>query len=314
MSEEPRSGSFRIAQITLRYVEWGDAAAPPVVLLHGGLDNARTWDDIARPLSADWRVLALDLRGHGDSDWSPSGDYNALSYLSDILGFLRATVGGPAAIISHSMGARLSLQLAGAVPEAVSRLVAIEGLGGERGLTREMPLDDRMREWLTDRSQRRASGVVAQVGGFLRSRAELRYSPPHVHHDMEARIARQLADRKKRLTPAQARAFVESNMRPAPGGGWTWKHDPLCRWQNAHEIVEPHHDYWAAITAPVLHVYGRDSWAFPPAEQDLAAFRDARLAVIDEAGHWSHLNQPEKVLAQIRGFLKRPAGQGADAS
>jgi pimeloyl-ACP methyl ester carboxylesterase len=304
MSQEPRPGSFRIAQITLRYLEWGDAAAPPLVLLHGGLDNARGWDDIARPLAADWRVLALDLRGHGDSDWSPSGDYTALSYLSDILGFLRATAGGPAAVVGHSMGARLALQLAGAVPEAVRQLVAIEGMGGERGLPRDLALDDKMRDWLTERGRRRASGVTAQVGHWLRGRAELRYSPPHVHHDLEARIARQLADRKKRLTPEQARAFVESNMRPAPGGGWTWKYDPLCRWQNSNEIVEPHHDYWAAIEAPVLHIYGRDSWAFPPADTDLAVFRDARLVVVDEAGHWSHLNQPKTVLGEIREFLR----------
>jgi pimeloyl-ACP methyl ester carboxylesterase len=302
----PRSGAFQIHQLTLRYLEWGDPAAPALTLLHGGLDNARTWDEIAGALAADWRVLALDLRGHGDSGWSPGGDYLPLSYLGDIASFLKARVGWPATVIAHSMGARLALQLAGAAPEAIGQLVAIEGLGGERSLEPDPALDARMRAWLSSRSHRRARPAAQQTGDWLRGRADLEDMAPHVHLDLDARVQRQLADDKKRLTPAQARAFAETNMRPVPGGGWTWKYDPLVRWQAAHEIVEPHDAYWSAIEAPVLHIYGRESWAYPPAEEDLAAFRNTRLAPVAGAGHWVHLNQPAAVLAEIRAFLKRP--------
>jgi pimeloyl-ACP methyl ester carboxylesterase len=67
--------SVDVNGINLHYVEWGDAGAPPLVLLHGITGHARTWDRLASGLVSRWHIIALDQRGHGDSDVAPDGDY-----------------------------------------------------------------------------------------------------------------------------------------------------------------------------------------------------------------------------------------------
>jgi pimeloyl-ACP methyl ester carboxylesterase len=296
---------FALATHTLRYLEWGPADAPPLVLLHGGLDNAYTWSDLARLLAGRWRVIALDLRGHGDSDWSSTGDYLPLSYLGDIAAFLKAVGGWPASVIAHSMGARLALQLMGVMPEAIARLVAIEGLGGERVAPAEGTSDPKMDAWLAARRARAAPSLAEQAGAWVRARLNARRDQV-VHADLDGRIRKQLANPMKRLTPAQAEAFIKSSLRPQDGG-FVWKYDPICRWQNANEIVEPQRPYWQAIQGPVLHLFGAQSWNYPPAPEDLAAFRRGRLVTVEDAGHWVHLNQAPAVAEAVEAFLEATA-------
>src|SRR5215475_1558263 len=72
----PTTHSFISQRLRLRYVDWGNPDAPPLILLHGGRDHSRSWDWTAQELRAKWHVIAPDLRGHGDSDWSADGDYS----------------------------------------------------------------------------------------------------------------------------------------------------------------------------------------------------------------------------------------------
>ncbi len=290
---------FRLPTHTLRYLTWGNTGNPPIVLVHGGLDNAQTWNDVAVLLARHWHVLALDLRGHGDSDWSSTGDYFAEAYNGDIARFLKEIVGSPVPVVAHSMGARLALQPMGALPEAISMLVAIEGLGAQAP-SNDSDLDENMRTWIADREARQEGDEVAKMGDWLRA-CIVRKRRVALHADLESRIARQLADRKKGLTAAQADAFVRSNMRLSDGK-WAWKFDPLARWQASHEQVHSQMNYWEAIEGPVLHIYGSQSWAYPPAQDKLDAFRNGRLAVIGGAGHWVHLNKPVEVATAIEKF------------
>ncbi len=283
----------------LRYVTWGDADRPPLVLIHGGLDNAETWGDVAVRLSKRFHVFGLDLRGHGDSDWSSTGDYLPESYLGDIARFLKDVPGWPARVVGHSMGARLSLQLMGAMPAAIAALVAIEGTGSESNPPDD--IDPNMRDWLEKRRIRSLGSPNEKLGLWLQARLRAERNVA-VHPDLEGRIAKQLADRKKRLTPAQAELFVRTNMRKVEGG-WSWKFDPLTRWQAANEQMQPQQPFWQAIEGPVLHIYGAQSWASPPNEELLALFRDARLTVVPDAGHWVQFNQPEIVAKAIMGFF-----------
>ncbi len=180
-------------------------------------------------------------------------------------------------------------------------LVAIEGLGAEEPPTETVP-DDPMRKWISDRASRAARTEVEQTGDWLRARiAAGREGTDHA--ELESRISRQLADRKKGLTARQAEDFVRSNMRPSDEG-WVWKFDPLARWQASHEVVKSQVPFWSAITGPVLHIYGSESWAFPPEVSKLNAFSDGLLTVIKGAGHWVHLNEPEQVSNAIYRFFK----------
>ena len=70
----PTSRIFFSQRLRLHYVDWGNAAAPPLLLLHGGQDHCRNWDWVAERLRPDWHIIAPDLRGHGDCQWSPDGN------------------------------------------------------------------------------------------------------------------------------------------------------------------------------------------------------------------------------------------------
>jgi pimeloyl-ACP methyl ester carboxylesterase len=302
---EPRSGRFDSLGLSLNYLEWGDPDAPPLLLVHGGLDCAWSLANLGEGLTDDFRVLALDLRGHGDSDWSMGGDYHTHAFLGDIAAFVDEVIGKPTSLIAHSMGARLALYLAGAVPEAVHRLVALEGLGGRRVVeTEDEAANSRMRAWLEARNARLAAGHVAQVGHWLRARSHYRRRRPRPYQSLADAANRLLEGDDKKLTPEQAMYFARTNLRQEPDGRFAWKFDPVVKFHIGSEAGEPEpRSYYAQVRCPVLHVYGEDSWAYPPAAEDLAAFTDARLARIPDAGHWVHLNQPEPVMAAIRAFL-----------
>lgn len=71
----PQSRTYESHSLRLHYADWGNESAPPLILVHGGRDHCRSWDVIARSLQPHFHVLAPDLRGHGDSDWTRGGSY-----------------------------------------------------------------------------------------------------------------------------------------------------------------------------------------------------------------------------------------------
>src|SRR6187455_3099191 len=75
-SARPADRFVTVSGLRLHYLDWGNPSAPPLILLHGGRDHCRNWDWVAQDLRRDFHILAPDLRGHGDSAYSPSGDYS----------------------------------------------------------------------------------------------------------------------------------------------------------------------------------------------------------------------------------------------
>ncbi len=108
----------------LAYRVWGRESAPPVVLVHGRCGSGQDWADIAEALAADHRVYALDLSGHGLSDWP--GDYSFEGYRDELAGFLRELGLQGAAVIGHSMGGVAACLLAQSEPALIGRLVLEE--------------------------------------------------------------------------------------------------------------------------------------------------------------------------------------------
>ena len=76
MTAEPADRFYESQGLRLHYVDWGNEAAPPLILVHGGLDHCRNWDAIARELQPHFHVVAPDLRGHGDSEWARGSSYS----------------------------------------------------------------------------------------------------------------------------------------------------------------------------------------------------------------------------------------------
>ncbi|MDJ0460158.1 alpha/beta hydrolase [Streptomyces sp. H27-C3] len=121
---DPDVLTVRANGLRMAYRTWGDQAAPPVVLLHGRSANSARWAHIARELAAIRRVYAIDLRGHGASDWP--GSYGYAQMRDDVRAFLDALGLDRVDLVGHSMGGAVAALVAQAYPERVGRLVMEE--------------------------------------------------------------------------------------------------------------------------------------------------------------------------------------------
>ena len=126
---EPEDRYFESSRLRLHYAVWGDESKPPLVLVHGGRDHARSWDFVAQQMVDRYCVYAVDLRGHGDSQWSLSANYATSAYVYDLAQLIHQQHLAPCRIVAHSLGGSIALRYAGAFPENVIKLVSIEGLG-----------------------------------------------------------------------------------------------------------------------------------------------------------------------------------------
>src|SRR3984893_2691810 len=143
----PTSRIYFSQRLRLHYVDWGNPEAPPLLLVHGARAHCRNWDWPAAPLRHDWHVLAPDLRGHGDSQWSPDGNYSTAAYVYDLAQLIHQQELPPAPIVSHSLGGNIAIRYAGVYPDTVRRLVAIEGLGPspkQMAARSSLPIAERM--------------------------------------------------------------------------------------------------------------------------------------------------------------------------
>jgi pimeloyl-ACP methyl ester carboxylesterase len=284
----PTSHSFISQRLRLHYVDWGNASAPPLVLVHGGQDHCRNWDWVAQDLRRDFHIIAPDLRGHGDSAWSPSGDYSMTAYVYDLAQLIHQLALGPVRIVSHSLGGSISLRYAGIFPETVEKIVAIEGLGpspkmlAERG---ETPVEKRISDWIT-----RERGLASRL--------------PRRYASIEDAFARMQAE-NGHLSAEQARYLTIHGVSQNEDGTYSWKFDNYVRgWSPVDLPLDELHRLWGNIACPTLLVNGAESWASNPETDGRAAhFRHARVKVFERAGHWVQHDRLEAFLAEVRAFL-----------
>ena len=118
-SSGPTSRIYFSQRLRLHYVDWGNPTAPPLLLVHGGRDHCRNWDWVATALRRDWHVLAPDLRGHGDSQWSPDGNYSTSAYIYDLDQLIHQQELAPVTIVAHSLGGNIAIRYTGVFPEKV---------------------------------------------------------------------------------------------------------------------------------------------------------------------------------------------------
>ena len=286
----PASHSYYSQRLRLHYVDWGNADQPPLILLHGGRDHCRNWDWVAQEFRADWHVIAPDLRGHGDSQWSPDGNYTMAGYIYDLAQLVHQQHLAPVTIIAHSLGGQISLRFSGIYPEAVAKLVAIEGLGPSPSRLKERgtkTIVDRMDEWI--REQRTLSGRL-----------------PRRYASIEDAFHR-MQEENPHLTAEQARHLTVHGANQNEDGTYSWKFDNYVRtfppYDMSRRDVEA---LWGRIACPTLLLYGKESWAGDPAADGRAAhFRHARVVGIDGAGHWLHHDRLHDFLNVVREFMAR---------
>jgi pimeloyl-ACP methyl ester carboxylesterase len=287
-SPGPTSRVYFSQRLRLHYVDWGNAGAPPLLLVHGGRDHCRNWDWVAEALRSDWHIIAPDLRGHGDSEWSRTGTYGMAGYIYDLAQLVHQLRVAPVTIVAHSLGGNIALRYAGLYPENVARLIAIEGLGPSPKMmaaraARSFP--ERMRAWIDE--QRALSGRL-----------------PRRYASIEDAF-RRMQEENKHLTPEQARHLTVHGVNQNEDGTYSWKFDNYVRsWPPYDMTTKNLEELWGRIACPTLLVYGRESWASNPAEDGRARhFRNAQVVTVDGAGHWVHHDRLDAFLALARGFL-----------
>lgn len=283
---QPESRFYTSQRLKMHYLVWGDEAKPPLILIHGTRDHARSWDQTAAALLDRYCVYAPDLRGHGDSEWAFGGDYSIIDYALDIHALGEAIGRAPYTIIGHSLGGGVTLQYAGTFPEKVTRLVSIEGLGGlgwSSGQRR--PAHIRMRQWVE--SMRKLEGRQLHNYPTLDDATE------------------RMVEANRHLSPELARHLTITGTRPADHG-YTWKFDNFTHAGSPYEFnMEDARDLWNQIRAPMLILWGEESWGarFNNMDLDLSAFHDYRAVKVEKAGHWVHHDQFEVFIKHVNEFL-----------
>lgn len=273
----PRDHTVTLGGLALHYCEWGAMDARPLVLLHGITGHARTWDHLATALQPGFRTIALDQRGHGDSQWAPDSDYSAGAMAADVERLADHLGLGRFLLLGLSMGGRVSIAFAGAHPQRVERLVVVD------------------------------IGPDIAPAGMERIRGAIGTAPERFSSEEEA------CEYVRRANPlyaeAELRRRVVHGLTRLPDGGFTWKYDKAIRKamrlgtrREALNLWEP----LARITCPTLLVRGAESDIFSPeiAKRMLAILPDARLVEIAGAGHTVPGDQPEAFAAAVRSFLE----------
>ena len=284
----PTSNFFWSQRLRLHYLDWGNPSAPPLLLLHGGLDHGRSWDHIARELMADWHVIVPELRGHGDSTWPSDGDYTMAAYVYDLAQLIHQLKLAPVTIVAHSLGGNISIRYAGTYPENVRKLVAIEGLGRSPQFAAEReakPPHEQLHEWI---ERKRA----------LSARLPRRY-------DTLEEAAVRMQEKNKFLTDDMARHLTVYGVNQNEDGTYSWKFDNYLRaWPPGDMTQAQLHKLWGRIACPTRLIYGKESWATNPAEDGrLAHFPTAEVVAFERAGHWVHHDRYEDFLALLKQFL-----------
>jgi pimeloyl-ACP methyl ester carboxylesterase len=252
--------------VVLSALHWGEPSPAPVVLLHGGGANAHWWDHLARPLAARHHVVALDFRGHGDSDWP---DETYVGAFCDDLDALLAHLGAARPVlVGHSMGAQIALDRAARDPSL-------------RGLVLVDPA------WNAPRGSRSAArrALTLRLSYASRERAEAAF-----------RFVPGAARAEERLRAA----IASQSVRAEPDGRFGFKFDP--RWfALPYRPLPP----LAGVACPSLILRGAESGLLgAEAARGLAAeLGGARVLDVAGAGHPVHVDQPEAVLGALTEYL-----------
>jgi esterase len=258
----------------LHYLDWGHPEKPKMLLLHGGAQSAHSWDFFALAMRAHFHIVALDQRGHGDSDWSEAGDYDTAFHVADIKAFTDAIGYDTFILQGLSMGGRNAYSFVAHYPEKVNRLIVVD-VGpdvqseGRRHIREFLEGTETFEsfDWLVERVQR--------------------YNP--------------------RRPEAQIRGSLINNLKQMEDGRWTWKHDRRrgIRRDSGGEMNETAWQELAQIQVPTLVVRGAESNMLSPqtAAKMNHTLKDSRLVEIPKAGHLVQGDNPIAFERAVRDFL-----------
>jgi len=272
----PTDHELQVNGMKFHYLEWGNSSSPIILMLHGGSQQAHSWDFISLPLSEHYHVLALDQRGHGDSDWASDGDYTIEAHQRDIDGFVQGMKLRNFHLIGHSMGGRNSYVWASRHPKTLRSLVIVD------------------------------TGPEAQHRG--RNRIQNFRELPDELDTLE-----EFASRVQEYTGRsreQVLGSLQYSIRQRPDGKWSWKYDKALRTPGLRQPQWTPEQLWEAVAridCPTLVVRGGDSDIFADAtmQKMQQVIPNCSTVTVPRAGHLVAGDNPVDFLKAVQGLYRR---------
>jgi len=256
--------------LRIHYLEWGTSGGQPLVLLHGIARVAHNFDHLAPHFGEKYHVIAVDMRGHGDSAWDPQGAYLVEDYVRDIEGLIERLKLRNIVLWGNSTGGRVAQVFAGSHPDLVSAVI-VEDVGPERPAAI---------------SSRRANRMSQEENGWA---------------SLDELLAQVAKDYPRSAEPV-LRSFAQHGSKPRADGRVVWKRDPAIL--NGFVPTE----LWATVSrikAPVIYILGGASDIVPPATQDQLrqTLPQVEIVTMPGLGHYPSDEKPADFLAIVDRFL-----------
>jgi pimeloyl-ACP methyl ester carboxylesterase len=267
----PSSHSITVQGLSLHYLDWGSPTNLPLLLLHGGSAHAHWWDHIASELAHDYRVIALDFRGHGDSGWATPPAYAIEDYVADVAAVVEQLNLIPFVLIGHSLGGLIALTYAALHATTLRALVVVD-MGPRLQQTRRMQLLSRV--------------------------------PTPVYRDEEDLFHRfRLLPEETWAAPSLLQHIARHSVRALEAGRLILKTDRATFSRSSHDISARLPD----ITCPTLLIRGMESRALSPETTREMKTRCPRLQQVEVpgAGHHVFLDNPAAFVDTVSRFLRQ---------
>jgi esterase len=267
----PADRFIEVSGLRIHYLDWGGSDKPPLLMVHGLDRVAHTFDHLAMRFSSRYHVLAIDMRGHGDSGWDAKGRYLVEDHVGDVEGVVAQLGLRNLVLWGNSTGGRVVQVFAGKHPDLVSHVIS-EDVGPER--------PRQIADGYAKRVQQEQAGWAS-----------------------EQELLAQLRKANPRMSAAVLEPYVRYATKRGADGRVVWKRDP----QLVNGFVAT--DLWRFvrdIKAPILYIIGGRSNIVPTETQDelRKTLPNARLTTIPDVGHYPSDEQPEEVVRIVNRFLE----------
>ncbi|MBI2885855.1 MAG: alpha/beta hydrolase [Chloroflexi bacterium] len=273
----PEDKWVKVNSLNLHYLDWGGAARNVLLLLHGQGSNAHSFDHIAPSFRDDYRVLALDQRGHGDSDHTRDG-YAVTAFASDIARCAEALGIIPFDLVGASLGARNAIPLAGEHAGYLKHFVCVD--------------------YGPEMDTEAARAQISRQG-----------APRRGWRSIEEYVLERVQD-SPRVQESLIRAQAPHNLRLNYAGRYVAKSDPELFWINGGfgvREVPALWEQWARIQCPVLEIKGALSNYLSPAILERMRQLQPTMELVEapNSGHGVTSENPDFLIRQVQRFLKR---------
>ncbi len=273
MPASPADATTQLNGLRFHFLDWGTPGERPMLLLHGGAQTAHSWDEVAPDLARDHHVLALDQRGHGDTDWAPQGRYRRDDFVGDIRAFLEDRGWPRATLVALSLGGLNSIAFAATEPGRIAGLVVVD-----------------------------VTPTISQTG----SKAIAAQLQTHDFASFEDAVARALAFNPLR-SAENIRARLRHALREGPDGRWSYKFDPGIGSGGLETDFERLWEQVRLIRCPTLLVRGAQSAILSreAAARFVHELPGSTVVEVPGAGHSVMGDNPGGFVGAVRPFLAR---------